>query len=199
MVVEAHKVLKKRRQKHKSHPDEPFQPAEDRDYPGTRPTVIDIFNFLSDKEEDYSTVIKEIGEAAKKSRPSEDVSRSKSCSDILAAGIQTLDHSPRQRRRLSISEIFIRPKSALDNTEEGQPLIQDSNGEPPSVECQSKDIMEDKDGCASDSEDDCGITFGPIINTKEEESVPCPDGGLTRFTISKVVEGGLKEDKDGKG
>ncbi|KAM4601060.1 potassium channel subfamily K member 5-like [Polymixia lowei] len=199
MVVEAHKVLKKRRQRHKIPLDERPPPAEGRHSPDARPTVIDIFNFLSEKEEDYSTVIKEIGESEKKRKFSDNVSRSKSCSDILATDIQTLDHSPRRRRRLSISEVFINTKMALDSAEEGLSLIRDTDGDSLPEECQSEDIVENKGSCAFDSDKDGDVSCEPTKDIKEEESVQHPDGGGTRFTISKVTEGDTVKDKDEKG
>uniref|UniRef100_UPI003AAB89A4 potassium channel subfamily K member 5-like n=1 Tax=Centroberyx gerrardi TaxID=166262 RepID=UPI003AAB89A4 len=200
MVVEAHKVLKKRRQRHRLLLDE-AQPVEDRHSPHARPTAIDIFNFMSDKEEDYSTVIKEIGESARKL--SDSIGRSKSCSDILTTHLLTLDHSPRQRRRLSISEVFINAKAELDpaEEEEGLSLIQDSSGDSEPAECLRMGFVEEKeeDSCAFDSEKDCLISGGPNEDIEDKESVQHPDGGETRFTISKVVEEDLIRDKDEKG
>lgn len=198
MVVEAHKVLKKRRLRHKSVLDEPFQNAEDRHSPVARPTAVDIFKFLSEKEENYSTVIKEIGESAKKRKLSDSASRSKSCSDILATNILTLDHSPRQRRRLSISAMFIKEQPELDTAEnEGLILLLDSSQNPEPDEHQSNDFVE-KSSCSSDSERDCIFMAEPNADIKEE-SVQHPSGGATRFTISKVTEDNLIGDKDEKG
>ncbi|KAM3873382.1 potassium channel subfamily K member 5-like [Diretmus argenteus] len=193
MVVEAHKVLKKRRQRHKILPEEEVQLAEDN--PDARPTVIDIFNFLSETEEDYSTVIKGIGESAKKRTLSDSISRSKSCSDILVTHIDTLDHSPRRRRKLS--EVFINAKAVLDKAvkEESLAFIQDSNGDPEPAECP----VEDKDSCAPDSDEDCIFICGPNKDIKEEECSQHPAGGGNRFTISKVVDDDLVRDEDEKG
>ncbi|KAM7420587.1 hypothetical protein PAMA_015017 [Pampus argenteus] len=193
MVVEAHKVLKKRRHRHRPFYDQEPQPVEDEQNPNVRPTVIDIFNFLSEKEEDYSTVIKEIAIRAKRTKPAENINRSKSCSDILATNIETLEHSPRHRRMISISEVFMNMNVEQDSStkEERPSLIQESNGNPEPAECVRKDAKEDTDSCAFESENNGIITV--------EESVQCSDGSESRFTISKVVEEDLLIDKNEKG
>ncbi|XP_054478294.1 potassium channel subfamily K member 5-like [Anoplopoma fimbria] len=196
MVVKAHKVLKKRRHRHRHLYDEEPQPVEEKHHPDLKPSVIDIFNFLSEKEENYSTVIKEIGAIAN----TRDMNRSKSCSDILANNIQTLDHSPRHRRMISISEVFLNAEPVVDEGElELRPIIQESNEDPESAECARTDNKENKDGCPLDSETH-GIIF--TVSTQdatEEESVQHPGEGGSRFTISKVVENDLLIDKDEKG
>ncbi|XP_056620857.1 potassium channel subfamily K member 5b isoform X2 [Triplophysa dalaica] len=86
MVVEAHKVLKKRRlRRHKVSID---------DIPETNVEV-----------EDYSDVIQAIGadEKMRKKKQEEELSRSKSCSDLLHGLVIPLEHSPRLKRRFSIS------------------------------------------------------------------------------------------------
>ncbi|XP_073341645.1 potassium channel subfamily K member 5-like [Pagrus major] len=188
MVVEAHKVLKKRRHKHRHHDDDELQPEEDKHNQDAKPTVIDIFDFP--ENEDYSTVIKEIGSTAHKIKPEENINRSKSCSDILATNILTLHHSPKHRRLFSISEVFANDKSVVGKGEqkEGHSLIQDSNKDPELKEELGTDNEENKDSCTSASEIS-GIVFTvPAKDPTEEESVQHPKGGGTRFTISKVVE-----------
>lgn len=202
MVVEAHKVFKKRRHKHRPFYDQDQdEPEEDKRNPDVKPTVIDIFNFLSEKEEDYSTVIKDIAITAKKTKPAENINRSKSCSDILTTNIEKLDHSPRHRRMMSISEVFMNKKAKQNGSEEEERRspIQENCGNSESAECVRTNNEENGDSCAFDSEND-GINFTvPPKETTEEESVQLSDGGGTRFTISKVAEGDLLIDKDEKG
>ncbi|KAM6935779.1 potassium channel subfamily K member 5-like [Lycodopsis pacificus] len=198
MVVKAHKVLKKRRHKHKRFYEEP-EPVEEKHKPDGRPSVIDIFNFLSEEEEDYSTVIKEIG--ANTIKPAANINRSKSCSDILTTNIQTLDHSPRHRRMISISEVFVNAEPVVDKGErELRPTIQESNEDPESEESARTNDEENKDGCSLDSETH-GIIFtvSKVKDATEEESVQDPGGGRSRFTISKVAENNLLMVKDEKG
>lgn len=180
MVVEAHKVLKKRRHRNRHYYDH-NEPPSVKD----KPSVIDIFDFP--KEEDYSTIIKEIGAVAHRLEPKENINRSKSCSDILAHNIQTLDHSPKRRRRISISEVFINPNPVIPKKERCS-QIRESNGESEAVECGQTD-KEIGDNCASDPETDTGIFITvPLRHATEEESVQSPDGRDTRFKISKVAE-----------
>ncbi|TRY86331.1 hypothetical protein DNTS_016135 [Danionella cerebrum] len=108
MVVEAHKVLKKRRmRRHKLPNDDLPEKIEVKKLPKQPPLsgVIDIFEFMSEKVEDYSDVIRAIGadERRKKKTQEEELARSKSCSDLLQGLVIPLDHSPRLRRRFSIS------------------------------------------------------------------------------------------------
>lgn len=201
MVVEAHKVLKKRRHRHRPFGELEPEPVEEKHNLNVKPSVIDIFNFLSEKDDDYSTVIKEIAITAKKTKPAENINRSLSCGDILATNIETLEHSPRHRRMISISEVFMNTKPEQESSEEeGEKpsLIQESYGNPEPAECVRTD-NENDDSCAFDSEND-GINFTvPTKENTEEDSLQLSDSGGTRFTISKVSEGDLLTDKDEKG
>lgn len=196
MVVEAHKVLKKRRHRHRHFCDE--EPVEDKKTDDVKPTVIDIFNFLSEKDDDYSTVIKEIGVTAKKQNNADNINRSKSCSDILATNIQKLDHSPRHRRMISVSEVFINATSEKSVQEEGL-SEQENIKEPESTARMKTKDKGSRDDCSSDSEND-GIHF--TVRKKDatgKKNVQQPDRGETRFTISKVAEDDLSLCKDDKG
>lgn len=187
MVVAAHKVLRKKRQhRHRNRPlymePDPVQQQKQQD---VRPTVVDIFNFLSEKDEDYSTVIKEIGINARKRKPPpiQNINRSKSCSDILADYIQTLEHSPRHKRHISLSEVF-----ANATVDESQQEEEENIKEPTSEACGITDHEQNKKDGSPESVND-GITFtSPDSDAAEEEKVQHPDGGETRFTIAKVAE-----------
>ncbi|XP_041648766.1 potassium channel subfamily K member 5-like [Cheilinus undulatus] len=194
MVVEAHKVLKKKRKLRHRHPYFDDLPSdEDKPDPNVKPTTIDIFDFP--EEEDYSTIIKGIGAKA-----NENINRSKSCSDIVNHNIRTLDHSPRHKRMISISEVFIIEKTKKDKDDqiEEEPPKQESFTDPDPAADVKKEEEEDKNNCVFDTETE-GIVFtGPKKDADEEESVQHPKGGSTRFRISKVQEGQLTE-KDDKG
>lgn len=184
MVVEAHKVLKKRRQRNRHYYYEHDEPPSVKD----KPNVIDIFDFP--KEEDYSTIIKDIGAMAPRLQPKDNINRSKSCSDILAHNIQTLERSPKRRRMISISEVFINPNPVVPEKERFS-QIRESNGESEAVECGPTE-KEIEDNCASDPDTDTGLFITvPLQHTTEEESVQHPDGRDTRFKISKVAEDDL--------
>lgn len=180
MVVEAHKVFKKRRRRNRD--DQEPSPVKD------KVTLIDIFDFP--KEDDYSTTIREIGAMAHRLEPKDNINRSKSCSDILANNIKTLDQSPKRRRMISISEVFINPNPVVPEKERFS-QIQDVNGETKAVECGQTET-EIGDNCVPDPETSTGLVITvPLRHTTEEECVQHPDGRDTRFKISKVAEDDL--------
>lgn len=202
MVVSAHKVLKKRRQRHRmDHLDHRWQlEKDDIRSPRRLPTAVDIFNFLSEKHEDYSTAIRQIGAAAKPKTEFKELSRSKSCSDILGTNIQTLEHSPRRlRRHLSISHNML--VSSFGMGEEGQRLIEDDPvfmKDPVFEEnCLDRDTRAKAVYVSNSKENLNPVDLGPNIN--KEENVQNQDGGENRFTVSKVVEGDSGEENDEKG
>ncbi|KAM3615166.1 uncharacterized protein V6R79_024364 [Siganus canaliculatus] len=183
MVVEAHKVLKKRRHKHRHPSDEEAQSAEDKLKPEIKQTTIDILNFP--KGDDYSTIIKEIGTSARKTEATDNINRSKSCSDILGTDIQTLDHSP-QHRKVCISELFLNvPKATMGNGDKKResPRVHGSNRDPEPAEYIRMESRENKDSGASDSE-----TAGIFFTVPTRDAAQHPASRETRFTISKVVE-----------
>ncbi|KAF3691801.1 Potassium channel subfamily K member 5 [Channa argus] len=196
MVVEAHKVLKKRRLRHKHiHYEEP-KAVEVKPNQDVKPTVVDIFNFLSEKNDDYSTVIKSIGITAKLRKPAENINRSKSCSDILA--IQTLEQSPKHRRRNSFCELFTNANTEMENGDQGEELpldTQKGNGDPEPAECVRTANEENMNSWIFDSESDSITFIVPTKNTVEGESLQHPRGGGTRFTICKVEEEDVLKDK----
>lgn len=104
MVVEAHKVLKKRRQmhRHKLSPEQ-LEQMHKAQLPHA-PSIVDIFKFMLEKGEDYSDVIRAIGTAEKKKKQQEEeLTRSKSCSELKKL-LVPLEQSPRQKRRFSIGD-----------------------------------------------------------------------------------------------
>lgn len=191
MVVKAHQVLRKRRHRHRQQYEEENL-LEEEEVPAIKPTVIDIFNFLSETDEDdYNTVIGQIAiEAKKGAKSAENINRSKSCSDIL--DIQPLEQSPRQKRRKSVSEMFLKVPPSAGGKAEGHKDLKE-NGE--------NNNPAEKDNGPSDVESE-GIVFTVPENTGPEkaETVQSPtNNGESRFTITKVVESDVLLDKEGKG
>ncbi|KAM9852680.1 potassium channel subfamily K member 5-like isoform 2-T2 [Aulostomus maculatus] len=175
MVVEAHKVLRKRRQKNK---------VEEEEQPAVKPTVIDIFSFLSEKEDDYSSIIKEIGLTAKRRKSAMDrINRSKSCSDILTTNIQQLDHSPR-KAMTSIREVFMNANVPMQDIEKeaGESSAQENGRTSGAAE------HERTEGEEKDSNNGIVFTVTARDTKEEEEPVEPAKGGGTRFKISKVEE-----------
>ncbi|KAM8826093.1 potassium channel subfamily K member 5-like [Synchiropus picturatus] len=174
MVVKAHEVLRKRRQRYRPYFDEEPPSREEKASPTKNPNVIDIFKYLSKKDDDdYNTIITEIGSAEKRRRSKDSINRSKSCSDILGTNIRTLEQSPRHRRMISISEVFMTPKAKSGQLE--KPVSQDRSESRVAPE-------KEEDGSAFGPTED-GITF--TVPVTEE---PPSDSGGSRFTISKVDE-----------
>uniref|UniRef100_A0A3Q3ELW8 Potassium channel, subfamily K, member 5b n=1 Tax=Labrus bergylta TaxID=56723 RepID=A0A3Q3ELW8_9LABR len=182
MVVEAHKVLKKKRKLRHRH-------------------LYDEDPLLLRKIPSRITIIKKIGDRTNTISPLENINRSRSCSDIKALNIQTLDHSPRHTRLISISDVFLNAKANEDKDKQNEvcTILEESNIDPDPAADMRKDKDENKDSCAFDSE--IIILTVPTVpdHSAEEESTQHPNGGGTRFTISKVKETHLVMEKDEKG
>ncbi|KAM6973597.1 potassium channel subfamily K member 5-like [Aplochiton taeniatus] len=144
MVVEAHKALKKRRKRRKLSVDEHRHYKESHKASlrlPPSPNDVNIFSFLSKKQEGYNDLIKQIG--AKKdvgangsSSPTaskaKEMVRSKSCTDTVTSNghtILSLDRSPRQKRRYSFSDrvtvAFSKSKNYLLGSDNGLLLTED--------------------------------------------------------------------------
>lgn len=233
MVVEAHKVFKKRRYQRRHRfsleelrqHDETLVSVHSRSGAEPKPSVIDIFNYLTVKEEDYGDIIKQIGSEPKKEkkkkkvRIQEDVPRSKSCSDILNdMGIMTLEQSPRLKRRLSISDnvfsVVSKAKASDMENEENQVLLEDLDGEEQSPEgtpgegsspqqednavkrwCSWETTEPDPAASVHQSQNGDDTVEQEVKTSKEEVG----DGGGSRFTVLKVSETALKEENETEG
>lgn len=143
MVIEAHKALKKRRKLRKLSLEELRHYKESHKaslrLPPT-PNDVNIFSFLSKKQEGYNDLIKQIGNK-KDGRAShgtgntinpKEISRSKSCNDAPMFNghtILSLDRSPRQKRRYSFSDrvtvAFSKSKNYLLGSDNGLLLTED--------------------------------------------------------------------------
>lgn len=144
MVVEAHKALKKRRKLRKLSLEELRHYKESHKaalrLPPT-PNDVNIFSFLSKKQEGYNDLIKQIGTKNDRKKKgvtrnanskSKDMSRSKSCNDAPMFNghtILSLDRSPRQKRRYSFSDrvtvAFSKSKNYLLGSDNGLLLTED--------------------------------------------------------------------------
>lgn len=142
MVIEAHKALKKRRKLRKLSLEELRHYKESHKaalrLPPT-PNDVNIFSFLSKKQEGYNDLIKQIGpkkdgirngSAPNTINKSKETARTKSCNDApLFNNILSLDRSPRQKRRYSFSDrvtvAFSKSKSYLLGSDNGLLLTED--------------------------------------------------------------------------
>ncbi|XP_043075202.1 potassium channel subfamily K member 5b isoform X2 [Puntigrus tetrazona] len=195
MVVEAHKVLKKRRLKrHRLSIDDVPVKKEVKKAPKPPPLsgVIDIFEFMSEKVEDYNDVIQAIGadKRRKKKQQEEELARSKSCSDLLNGLVIPLDHSPRLKRRFSVSAnmCMVTPGESTDclnnnNNQEEQTLLKEHQRE-------TKNKREEKPGrCARDSR-----RSDPSVGQRPVQSPTLTTNNRgSRFSVSKVSEDPLTE------
>lgn len=144
MVIEAHKALKKRRKLRKLSLDELRHYKESHKAAlrlSPSPNDVNIFSFLSKKQEGYNDLIKQIGskkDVSTKCSPgntnnkSKEMGRSKSCNDAPVFNghtILSLDRSPRQKRRYSFSDrvtvAFSKSKNYLLGTDNGLLLTED--------------------------------------------------------------------------
>lgn len=146
MVIEAHKALKKRRKLRKLSLDE-LQHYKESHKASLKlppsPHDVNIFSFLSKKQEGYNDLIKQIGNR-KDSPPngtainainkakSKEMGRSQSCNDAPVFNghtILSLDRSPRQKRRYSFSDrvtvAFSKSKNYLLGSDSGLLLTED--------------------------------------------------------------------------
>ncbi|KAJ8289572.1 hypothetical protein GJAV_G00002810 [Gymnothorax javanicus] len=189
MVVEAHKALKKRRKLRKLSLEE-MRHYKEANAKSLRlpPSAndVNIFSFLSKKQEGYNDLIKQIG--SKKESPgsnggvggggyaTKDQGRSKSCSDAICSGntILNFDRSPRQKRRYSFSDrmtvAFSKSKNYLMGLEEGM-LLTETQGD---LEAQDGKMYEnqlDKEGS--------GTEGGRAWDSKEYQSLIFPNANIT--------------------
>lgn len=195
MVVEAHKVLKKRRlRRHRLPIDDVPVKKEVKKAPKPPPLsgVIDIFEFMSEKVEDYSDIIQAIGtdKRRKKKQQEEELARSKSCSDLLHGLVIPLDHSPRLKRRFSVSANMCMVMSGEstdslnnNNNQEEQTLLKEHQGD-------TNNKREEKPRrCAWDSRrSDPSVFQSPV----QSPTLTTSNGG-SRFSVSKVSEDHLLE------
>lgn len=199
MVVEAHKVLKKRRQmRHKLSP-------YNIDYIPKAPlphvnSIVDIFKFMSEKGEDYSDVITAIGKAEKMKKQQEELTRSKSCSDLLKELVVPLDQSPRQKRRFSIGDnvymVISRARGSTGNLEERHSL-QELNGDP-ELGLEKNGAFERQRRCSWNSKASYTPLFQkPRIMLNSQESLA--NQNESRFSVIKVDEANLLENGNGPG
>ncbi|XP_069017069.1 LOW QUALITY PROTEIN: potassium channel subfamily K member 5a [Embiotoca jacksoni] len=214
MVVEAHKALKKRRKLRKLSLDELRHYKESHKAalrsPPT-PNDVNIFSFLSKKQEGYNDLIKQIG-TKKDSRTScgngntisksKDIARSKSCNDAPMFNghtILSLDRSPRQKRRYSFSDrvtvAFSKSKNYLLGSDNGLLLTEDHvEGDLEPDQDQMYENQLDKD---IDVEDggavDCGAGCRRKWDSKEYHPLTFQNANITFIDEENFLSNNLEE------
>lgn len=214
MVIEAHKALKKRRKLRKlsleelrshkaSHkaslPRAPFTSAD-----------VNIFSFMSKKQEGYNDLIKKIGPKKEihgsgggGAVTSKDTSRSQSCSDPIYNTILSLDRSPRQKRRYSFSDrvtvAFSKSKNYLLGSANGLLLTEDHGDElDPDQDLgqDQKRMYENQLDKEADLENAVG-DFGPW-DSKELNSLNFQNANITFIDEENFLSSNLEEEDEGE-
>lgn len=205
MVVEAHKVLKKRRQmRHKLSPAQ-LEEIHKAPLPHA-PSIVDIFKFMSEKGEDYSDVIRAIGTAEKKRKQQEEeLTRSKSCSDLLKQMVVPLEQSPRQKRRFSIGDnvymVISRARGSTGDLEECRSLQEDMNQDlaQGKEKCSKEKVLKRTGSLEMESRNVSQRSIQiPIFRFSFDNDDSGTQEGTSRFSVSKVNED-LLEKGEGPG
>ncbi|KAG9347323.1 hypothetical protein JZ751_004890 [Albula glossodonta] len=189
MVVRAHKALKKRRRRHRTSLDDLLNQEEDRKslHRSHSADDVNIFKFLSEKQEGYGDAVKQIG-AERQEKAGKEVGRSQSCNDILDSGIiVNLDHSPCHKRRFSFSDCvslaLSRTKSYLMGRED-KLYLADQNRDPDLEENQlDKEATEEEDGVWM-SENHQSDVFKNVNIATDEEPLLNASGMKTKLSVS---------------
>lgn len=214
MVIEAHKALKKRRKLRKlsleelrshkaSHkaslPRAPFTSAD-----------VNIFSFMSKKQEGYNDLIKKIGpkkeiqgSCSSGTVTSKETSRSQSCSDTIYNTILNLDRSPRQKRRYSFSDrvtvAFSKSKNYLLGSANGLLLTDDHCDE---LE-QDQDLDQGQERMYEnqlDKEADLENAVGDFgqWDSKELNSLSFQNANITFIDEENFLSSNLEEEDEGE-
>lgn len=207
MVIEAHKALKKRRKLRKLTLDELQYSKKTHKaalLPPT-PSDVNIFSFLSKKQEGYNDLIKQIGSTKEGRRggrvnvvSTSKAARSKSCSDTPAFNtILNLERSPRQKRRYSFSErvtvAFSKSKNYLLGADNGLLLREERVDACPGADQEPRyenqlDKHVDRDGGLGD----CGAD-GPRTSDSKEYR---PLNANITFIDENLLTNNLDDDDD---
>lgn len=215
MVIEAHKALKKRRKLRKLSLEELQNNKESHKSPlplSPTPNDVNIFSFLSKRQEGYNDLIKQIGKKDCTSdgtgntinKPNE-FSRSKSCNDAPMFNghtILSLDRSPRNKRRYSFSDrvtvAFSKSKNYLLGSDNGLLLTEDPvEGDLEPDQDQMYENQLDKD---ADPENggvrDCGPGGQRAWDSKEYHPLTFQNANITFIDEENFLNNNLEEEED---
>ncbi|XP_078133865.1 potassium channel subfamily K member 5-like [Sander vitreus] len=217
MVIEAHKALKKRRKLRKLSLDELRHYKETQKaalrLPPT-PNDVNIFSFLSKKQEGYNDLIKQIGTkkdgrsnsgSAKTINNSKEIGRAMSCNDAPMFNghtILSLDHSPRQKRRYSLSErvtvAFSKSKNYLLGSDSGLLLTEDQvEGDQELDQGQMYENQLDKDiDLENGGVGDCGAGGRRTWDSKEYHPLTFQNANITFIDEENFLGNNLEEEDD---
>ena len=216
MVIEAHKALKKRRKLRKLSLDELRHYKESHKaslrLPPT-PSDVNIFSFLSKKQEGYNDLIKQIG-TKKDGRSNsssvntiinvKEIVRSKSCNDAPKFNghtILSLDRSPRQKRRYSFSDrvtvAFSKSKNYLLGSDNGLLLTEDHvEGNLELDQDQMYENQLDKDIDLEDTVGGYGAGGRRTWDSKEYHPLTFQNANITFIDEENFLSNNLEEEDD---
>ncbi|XP_029349738.1 potassium channel subfamily K member 5 [Echeneis naucrates] len=212
MVIEAHKALKKRRKLRKLSLEELRHHKESHKaalrLPPT-PNDVNIFSFMSKKQEGYNDLIKQIGTkkhdrtsgSARDTNKCKDMARSKSCNDapmFNSHTILSLDRSPRQKRRYSFSDrvtvAFSKSKNYLLGSDNGLLLTDDHvDGDLDQEQMYENQLDKDVD-IESRGVGDCGPGGRRTWDSKEYPSLTFQNANITFIEEENFLSSNLEED-----
>lgn len=218
MVIEAHKALKKRRKLRKLSLDE-LRHYKESHKAALRlppsPNDVNIFSFLSKKQEGYNDLIKQIGtkrdgringgSANNAINKSKDMGRSKSCNDapmVNGHTILSLDRSPRQKRRYSFSDrvtvAFSKSKNYLMGSDNGLLLPEDQvEGDLDLDQGQMYENQLDKDvELENGGVGDCGAGGRRTWDSKEYHPLTFQNANITFIDEENFLSNNLEEEDD---
>nr|XP_057947293.1 potassium channel subfamily K member 5a [Doryrhamphus excisus] len=217
MVIEAHKALKKRRKLRKLSLDELRQYKESHKaalHLSQTPKDVNIFSFLSKKQEGYNDLIKQIGtksderdngSAGNAVSSAKDKSRSKSCNDTPMFNghtILSLERSPRHKRRYSFSDrvtvAFSKSKNYLLGSDNGLLLTEDHVDR--DAELDQNQIYENQLDKDVDLENPglgaCGISGRRAWDSKDYHHLTFQNANITFIDEENFLSNNLEEDED---
>ncbi|XP_068436622.1 potassium channel subfamily K member 5a [Clinocottus analis] len=213
MVIEAHKALKKRRKLRKLSLDElrHYKESHKAALRPPTPNDVNIFSFLSKKQEGYNDLIKQIGTKkdgrnnsgnANTINKSQDISRSKSCNDspmFNGHTILSLDRSPRQKRRYSFSDrvtvAFSKSKNYLLGSDNGLLLTEDHvEGDLELDQGQMFENQLDKDVHLEDG--DCGAGGRRTWDSREYHPLTFQNANITFIDEENFLSNNLEDEEE---
>ncbi|KAM9842467.1 potassium channel subfamily K member 5-like [Aulostomus maculatus] len=213
MVIEAHKALKKRRKLRKLSLDELRHYKESHKaslrLPPT-PNDVNIFSFLSKKQEGYNDLIKQIGSkhdgrnngsTGNTKGKAKETNRSKSCNDAPVFNghtILSLDRSPRQKRRYSFTVAFSKSKNYLMGSDNGLLLTEDQvEGDAELDQEQMYENQLDKDvDLESRGGRECGRGGRGTWDSKEYHSLTFQNANITFIDEENFLGNNLEEEEE---
>lgn len=214
MVIEAHKALKKRRKLRKLSLEELQQYKESHKPPlplSPTPNDVNIFSFLSKRQEGYNDLIKQIGKkdgtnnsAVNTNNKSKEFGRSQSCNDAPMFNghtILNLDRSPRHKRRYSFSDrvtvAFSKSKNYLLGSDSLLLTEDHVEGDLELDQDQMYENQLDKDAnLENGGVGECGARGQRVWDSKEYHPLTFQNANITFIDEENFLNNNLEEDDD---